>query len=139
MPYNYREDQLEPILAEKNFHHEHEPPQVRVKFCSDYEQTKYMSVTVDEFKAMKAILLQQETLSAVENNLAFCSAKTKAAVKGILASPVTSDFTKTIIKEGLTKDCVDAVAYVDDATKALQMVRDDCLYYRAFNGGKVNG
>lgn len=61
------------------------------------------------------------------NNLDYCSKKTKKAINDILESPVTSDITKDIIKKGLTKDCVDIVAYLDDAQKALQLVCDDVL------------
>jgi hypothetical protein len=61
----------------------------------------------------------------MNNNLDYCDERTKKDVNFILENPCTSDFAKRIIKEGLTKDCLDVIAYLDDATKALQIVLDN--------------
>jgi len=61
----------------------------------------------------------------MNNNLDYCNEATKKAVNFILESPVTRDFTKEIIRKGLTKDCVDAVSDSMHAAGVLQMVLDD--------------
>ncbi len=70
------------------------------------------------------------------NNLNYCTDATKKAVNNMLESPVTADWVKDIVIQGLDKDCVDVVAYLDDALKLLQRVRDDILYTAAYNKEK---
>lgn len=60
-------------------------------------------------------------------NLKYTSKETQEYVEAIMASPSASGFTKQIIKEGLQKDCLDAVAYVRLALDALTKVNDDIM------------
>lgn len=61
------------------------------------------------------------------NNLDHCSKKTVAKVESILKNPTVSDMSKKIIIEGLKKDCVDVVSYVQLSANILRDVQNDIL------------
>ena len=58
-------------------------------------------------------------------NLQFCSAETKKRVEKVLNSIGTHFFTIDIIKQGLSKDKVDAVRDVELALEMLKLVMND--------------
>lgn len=61
----------------------------------------------------------------MSNNLQYCKKETRDYVNAILTSPSVHFFTKEIIKEGLTKDTLDAVKDVQFALEALTTVMED--------------
>jgi hypothetical protein len=60
-------------------------------------------------------------------NTNFCKKETRELIQEIFDDPCVSFFTKDIIKQGLQKDCVDAVKYVELALYALTKVMKDIL------------
>ena len=61
------------------------------------------------------------------NNLTYATEKTRQRVDQILEGYSVHQLTKDVIRQGLTKDCVDAVRDVELALKALRLVCDDLL------------
>ena len=62
------------------------------------------------------------------SNLQYCKPETKSKIRELMNNPTVSFMTKTIIKEGLNKDCLDACLYVDAALEILELVKKDILY-----------
>jgi hypothetical protein len=60
-------------------------------------------------------------------NLTYCTQETKDKVNQVMESPSVAGFTKEIIKEGLNKDCLDAVDYVELALDMLKRVQNDII------------
>jgi hypothetical protein len=60
-------------------------------------------------------------------NLQYASKETQEHINAVMESPSVSFFTKQIIRDGLQKDCLDAVNYVQLAVDALKRVQDDII------------
>ena len=61
------------------------------------------------------------------SNLRYCSKELNTEVKDLMESPSIAGWTKQIINEGLGKDCLDAVRYVELALEVLKKVEKECL------------
>ena len=72
-------------------------------------------------------LSPESQVRLTEPGLEYVKGETKDYITTLLADPAVHDFTKKVIREGLTKDCVDAVCDIHLAVQALEMVRDDAL------------
>jgi len=61
------------------------------------------------------------------NNLDYCSKEVQTEINNVLNNSTVSFMTKSIIRDGLKKDCLDAANYVQLAADVLKQVRDNIL------------